>query len=140
MTNLQTRLNQLMSQKHYNAIDIEKITGVNRNTIYSILSGYSKKPGAQTLQLIAKALDVSLDSLLIDKQLPKAEILTIDQVKIFSDATQIVANIVVEKKLKLSIENFNFLINEVYQYSIQITPPYIDDRFVHWVINKYCKT
>jgi len=139
MTNLPVRLNQLMNQKNYNVVDIEKATGISRNTIYSILSGNSKNPGAQTLQLIATALDVSLESLLTGNKPTVFKTLTIDQIKIFSDTAQIIANIAIEKKLKLSIETLNFLINEVYQYSIQTTTPCIDERFVHWVINKYCK-
>jgi len=64
MTNLNKKLSQLMNQKNISAGDIEKTTGLNKNTIYSILTGHSKNPGVHNLQLIAKALNVTLESLL----------------------------------------------------------------------------
>ena len=66
MASLQVKISELMAQKKINAIDIEKETGLNRNTVYSIIAGNSKNPSAHNLQLIAQALGVTLESILID--------------------------------------------------------------------------
>ena len=39
MGNIQQRINRLMTERKINAVDIEKETGLNRNTVYSILAG-----------------------------------------------------------------------------------------------------
>ena len=56
MTKLRNKIRALMAQKDISAVKIEKTTGLNRNTVYSIIAGNSKTPSAQNLQLIAKAL------------------------------------------------------------------------------------
>lgn len=50
---LKDRLRELMSRKKINAAQIERKTGLNRNTVYSILAGHSKSPNMHNLQLLA---------------------------------------------------------------------------------------
>ena len=57
MPNLQLKLSDMMSKKNITISDIEKATGLNKNTINSILTGASKNPSANTLKLIAQALE-----------------------------------------------------------------------------------
>jgi transcriptional regulator with XRE-family HTH domain len=52
---LKDRLRELMSRKKINAAEIERRTGLNRNTVYSILGGHSKSPSMHNLQLLAKS-------------------------------------------------------------------------------------
>ena len=141
MTNLQNRIRELMAQKDINAVKIEKTTGLNRNTVYSILAGNSKTPSAQNLQLIAKALGVSLEFLLLDVEKIMIENLTAEQIKIFCDATNSVTTSIIEKKKNISLEKLVALIKEVYQYSIEAEAesPHIDDKFLRWTIDKYNK-
>ena len=139
MTNLQNRIRELMAQKDINAVKIEKTTGLNRNTVYSILAGNSKTPSAQNLQLIAKALGVSLEFLLLDVEKIMIENLTAEQIKIFCDATNSVTTSIIEKKINISLEKLVALIKEVYQYSIEAEPPHIDNKFLRWTIDKYHK-
>ena len=141
MTNLQNRIRELMAQKDINAVKIEKTTGLNRNTVYSILAGNSKTPSAQNLQLIAKALGVSLEFLLLDVEKIMIENLTAEQIKIFCDATNSVTTSIIEKKINISLEKLVALIKEVYQYSIEAEAdsPNIDDKFLRWTIDKYHK-
>ena len=53
--------------KKINPVEIERKSGLSRNTVYSILAGNSKNPSAANLNLIAKALGVTLESILIDE-------------------------------------------------------------------------
>jgi hypothetical protein len=128
-----------MAQKDINAVKIEKTTGLNRNTVYSIIAGNSKTPSAQNLQLIAKALEVNLESLLFDEDKLMTDTLTAEQIKIFCDTTNSITASILEKKIDITIEKLFALIKEVYQYSIEYEPPHIDEKFLKWTIDKYHK-
>ncbi|HJD56528.1 MULTISPECIES: helix-turn-helix domain-containing protein [unclassified Candidatus Tisiphia] len=136
MVNLQTKLNSLMIQKNINAVEIEKKTGISRNTVYSILYGSSKNPSATNLQLIAKALDVNLEALVVDNE-ANLEVMTVDQMKIFSKATSLTINILTEKNLNFSFGNLTALIKEVYEYALKKQS--VDNTFIDWMIDKYHK-
>ncbi len=136
MVNLQTKLNSLMIQKNINAVEIEKKTGISRNTVYSILYGSSKNPSATNLQLIAKALDVNLEALVVDNAV-NLEVMTVDQMKIFSKATSLTINILAEKNLNFSFGNLTALIKEVYEYALKKQS--VDNTFIDWMIDKYHK-
>ena len=139
MANLQLKLSELMTQKNITISDIEKLTGLNKNTINSILTGASKNPTANTLRAIAKALDVSLEFILSDEEM-NIDGLNKDQMKIFSEVTSATINIIIDKDLSFTIDKLNALVKEIYQYSVKINPPYIDDRFIHWIVDKHNKS
>ncbi|WP_375333511.1 helix-turn-helix domain-containing protein [Candidatus Tisiphia endosymbiont of Xenochironomus xenolabis] len=136
MVNLQIKLNSLMIQKNINAVEIEKKTGISRNTVYSILYGSSKNPSATNLQLIAKALDVNLEALVVDNEV-NLEVMTVDQMKIFSKSTSVTINMLTEKNLNFSFANLTALIKEVYEYSLKKQS--VDNTFINWMIDKYHK-
>ncbi|MDP5021292.1 MAG: helix-turn-helix transcriptional regulator [Rickettsiaceae bacterium] len=136
MANIQLKLSELMTQQNVTTSDIEKTTGLNKNTINSILTGASKNPSANTLRSIAKALDVSLEFILSGEEMD-IDALNKDQMEIFSDVTNATINIIINKDLSFTIDKLNALIKEIYQYSIKINPPCIDERFIHWIIDKH---
>ena len=125
-----------MTQKNITISDIEKLTGLNKNTINSILTGASKNPTANTLRAIAKALDVSLEFILSDNEI-NIDALDKNQMKIFSEVTSTTIDIIINKNLSFTIDKLNSLIKEIYQYSVKVDPPYIDERFIHWIIDKH---
>jgi transcriptional regulator with XRE-family HTH domain len=139
MKNLPQKIQNLMIQKNIGATDIEKKTGLNKNTVYSIVAGNSKSPSAHTLQLIAKALDVSLESILIDEEETLISISTLSnqQMKIFADVTSTTINIIIEKELNFPLNKLIDLIKEVYQYSLKANPICVDIRFIDWLLDKY---
>ena len=139
MVSLQLKLSELMTQKNVTITDIEKTTGLNKNTINSILTGASKNPTANTLRAIAKALDVSLEFILSDEEM-NIEGLNKDQMRIFSEATAATINIIIDKDLRFTIDKLNTLIKEIYQYSVKINPPFIDERFINLIVDKHNKS
>ena len=139
MANLQLKLSELMNRKKVSVTEIEKTTGLNKNTINSILTGTSKNPSANTLRSIAKALDVSLESILSDDEM-NIDSLTEAQMRIFSKVTDATINVVIEKNLNFTIDKLNMLIKEIYNYSTQSSPPNIDDKFIHWIVDKHNKS
>jgi len=140
MPSLQEKISQLMTQKKINAVDLERETGINKNTVYSILSGNSKNPSAHNLQLIAGALGVSLESILTDTDNTQFDALSgglsNEQIKAFADSAIIATNIIMKKELHPSLNKLLSLIKEVYQYSIKVDPPCVDERFADWWIDR----
>jgi transcriptional regulator with XRE-family HTH domain len=60
----QTRLREVREAKGVRISHLAKLAGVSRNTIYRIEAGYGKCASLQTLEDLAKALDVPLTELL----------------------------------------------------------------------------
>lgn len=98
--------------------------------------GSSKNPSANNLQLIAKALDISLEALVVDNEISH-EVLTMDQMKIFSKATSATTNMLIERNLNFSFTNLIVLIKEVYEYALKKQS--VDNTFIDWMIDKYHK-
>jgi len=140
MVNLQKKISALMTEKRISATDIEKETGLNKNTVYSIIAGNSKNPSAHNLQLIAKSLDVSLESILIDDEEIQVGTLTFQQMQVFAEATSNTVNLVIKRELNFTFSDLLSIIKEVYQYALKANPPTIDDRFVDWLIDKRHKS
>ncbi|MCA0253892.1 MAG: helix-turn-helix domain-containing protein [Proteobacteria bacterium] len=136
MTSVQTKITELMTQKKITVLDIEKNTGINRNTIYSILSGTSKNPSASNLQLIAKALGVPLQAILVDEAEIRSDLLNHKQMETLRDVTTATINMIIEKNNEMPLNKIVSLIKEVYLYSIKLNPPSIDNRFIDWLIDK----
>jgi transcriptional regulator with XRE-family HTH domain len=137
MQDLQNRLRDLMNKKAVTAARLEKLTGVNRNTIYSITAGTSKNPSAQNLKLIAEGLGISLNSLITGGIEPNEENLSSKQIQLYQDSTNSIINYVIKKKLTLPLEKLISLINEVYNYSSETEPYLVDNKFVRWIIDQY---
>ena len=139
MASLHRKISDLMAQKRITPLEIEKSTGLNKNTVYSIINGTSKNPSAHTLQLIAKALDVSLESILTDGEEYKLDLLSKEQIKIFKDATNATIDIILQKDVTFTIDKLNALIKEIYMYAVKKYPPDINERFIDWTVDKHYK-
>ena len=134
--NISKKIRELMTSKKISITDMYKSTGLNRNTIYGIVSGSSSNPTAHNLQLIAAALDVSLDSLIMNKDNFTFEVLSQKQMQAFSDATVKTIKIIIEREtMSYHLESLLEIIKKVYQYSIQTDPPIIEERFINWLIS-----
>jgi len=137
MATLQNKISHLMTEKKINAIDIEKETGLNRNTVYSIMAGNSKNPSAYNLQLIASALGVSLESILLDEESTPVTDLSDQQMKVFASAAHIAIDTIISKKLNFPLLKLISIIKEVYQYALKANPPCVDEKFADWLLDKY---
>ena len=143
MGSYQAKISTLMSQKKMSYADIEKETGLHKSTVYGIVSGTSKNPGVNALQLIAKALGVSLGTILIDEEDIQHNPLSHNQMKAYSNATSITINIMIEKNLNFPMDKVLAIIKDVYQFSTkngkgdtEYSPT--DPRFIEWLLeSKY---
>ena len=137
MSSLNKKISQLMERKKINAIDIEKETGLKRNTVYSIVAGSSKNPSAHNLQLIAQALGVSLESILMEEEEIQIHSLSKEQLQAFTETTSATISIIAAKELNFSLDKLISIIKEVYKYTLKATPPSVDERFIDWLLDKY---
>ena len=137
MANLQLRLSELMSRKNITPTEIEKKTGLNKNTITSILTGASKNPSANTLRSIATSLDVSLEFLLSDNNI-NIDALTTEQLQLFSEVTTATVNFIIEEKISFSFSKLMAVIKEVYDYTLKKQS--IDKIFIDWTVGKHVKS
>ena len=137
MANLQLRLSELMSRRNITPTEIEKKTGLNKNTITSILTGASKNPSANTLRSIATSLDVSLEFLLSDNNI-NIDVLTTEQLQLFSEVTTATVNFIIEEKISFSFSKLMAVIKEVYDYTLKKQS--IDKIFIDWTVGKHVKS
>lgn len=136
MTSLQEKINNLMSQKNMSAIDIERETGLNKNTIYSITSGASKNPSANTLRLLAKAFDIRLEDLIsLDKTSQSGHQLSKEEMLTFSEATSTAIEALIQRKRKVSMSILQSIINDSYKYALEVRPPSVDIRYLNHILD-----
>lgn len=133
MSALQKKINALMLQKNITAVDIEKATGLSRNTIYSILSGHSKSPSVHNIQLIARVLGVTLDSLLSDGQ-QTVRNLSFDEMKDFLSISSIAISMLEKYRIALNIDQLTKLVNTTYKYASKSNPPTLNEEFFIWLL------
>lgn len=135
MSNLPKKIQNLMAQKNIGATDIERKTGLNKNTIYSLVAGNSKSPSAKTLQLLSEALGVSVEFLLLDDEEYSFVTLNQSQLKLFHESTSATINMIIERDLNFSFDNLTKLIKSVYEYSLK--KKFVDTEFIDYVVDKY---
>lgn len=63
MSTFQTRLKELLDEKHLSQVDFAKKINVQKSTINGYILGY-RSPSIETLILMAKELNVSIDFLI----------------------------------------------------------------------------
>jgi len=136
MSNLKIKINELMAQKKMSAKDIENLTGLSRNTVNSIIFGNSKNPGIYTILQLAKALNVKIESLISDEQEIQLDILEPDQIKLLAEVTTLIANIIVEKNINLSMHKIISVIQEVYECALKGNSLEVQKHFAEYLIDR----
>ena len=65
------KLNTLLKEKEMRPIDLVKATNIGKSNVHYLTTGRSKNPTLSTLFEIAEALDISMDELLRDVDIPE---------------------------------------------------------------------
>lgn len=141
MTSLQKKINNLMSQKNMSAIDIERETGLNKNTVYSITTGASKNPSASTLMLLSKALNISLEDLVLNSEgSSKEKTLSKQEMLAYAEATSTLVESIIKRKREVTMSRLLTIINDSYKYALEVNPPSVDMRYLNHILDgKYQK-
>lgn len=65
------RLNKILKQKGWKQADLVRASGMSEAQVFQLCSGRSKNPKLSTLLILMDALDVTLDELALDVELPQ---------------------------------------------------------------------
>lgn len=138
MSSFQLKLAEIMEKKGLNATELERKTGISRNTIHNFMTGAATNPTTNTLRSISEALGVKFEFMLVENNNElDVNTLTNQQMKVLEEATTATINIVIEKNMSFSFEKLSELIKEVFLYAIKVNPPVVEERFIQWMIEKH---
>jgi transcriptional regulator with XRE-family HTH domain len=156
---LQQQLQTRMEAKQLSVYALEKKSGLNRNAVWYILRGLSKKPRAEALKAIADVLECTVDALLGPRENDAVALATLpsksyklDQKldaaikenhkwneKLYQDAMKLVSKTIADRKLDLKFDQIMAFISETYKYSVAKSSDKADKDFVNWLFNKNFK-
>lgn len=144
--NLQKNIKYYLSEKDMSVSELERNSGLKQSTIQNILHGRSKNPSIETIQLLARELDCSIEELIGDLEHPhnkehRTQKLVQDEenclwdAHLFIEAVSMIDKLLKAKKITLPKSRILALVEELYRYSIGVSDK-ADERFAHWIVEK----
>lgn len=139
---LQTKLRFLLEKNSLSVAEAERQAGLKTSAIRNILNGQSRNPSAQTLQKLSHVLDCSiydlLDNIGEEKPVPHQVScdLEIENFDLLSQSVTIICKMANDLGKTTSINNFFYLAEQIYKYSISSDSKTIDRNFAKWIINE----
>lgn len=144
-SSLKEKIVERMDAKNLSIAELERRAGLSIHSVRNILKGRIKKPSAQSLQAIAEALECSILDLMsntpatVGGYLPESQARIrkrspLDYPELMQICTQKILDLVTERKLKISVDEYLEIIKKVYFYSSREEPRKFDMRFAEWLI------
>lgn len=147
MSPLQYQLRNRMQDKGISANALEKRAGLKPSAVQNILQGKSKRPTANLLQAIASELSCSVSDLLNEStatlkeeeylSVPKEKIPSKWDSKLYVEAIQLVDELLLQKKVKVTKETVLKFADEIYRYSLESKSGQLDRYFANWLVDHY---
>ncbi len=136
--NLQSVIKAKLKEKNISVRAFEIKAGLKVNAVRNILKGYSTKPSAETLSLIAKALDCALDDLLYPSTYGTSHYTynkqVIDNYDLFQQVVKETLSIYFVLNVKPSAEDLCKNIIKIYFYCLEKKASNIDLDFIKWIV------
>ncbi len=139
---LQQRLLSYLEDLNISIDDLEKKAGLKKSSVKNIIYGYSKKPSAENIQAIARALSCTMEDLMDPISLKNAtsydsknKIHRLD-IELYSKVSQAVINIIIKNNHIISLHRISYLIKESYTYIHNNNMNALDEHFINYLINK----
>jgi transcriptional regulator with XRE-family HTH domain len=142
---LKEKIMERMEAKNLSIAELERRAGLSIHSVRNILKGRIKKPSAQSLQAIAEALECSILDLLnstpstsggytpqMQGRMRKRS--PLDYPDLMISCSQKILDLVTEKKVKISVDEYLEVVKKVYFYSSREEPRKFDMRFAEWLI------
>lgn len=144
MSNLKVVVSDLMKKQDKSALIIEKETGLNRSTTYSIANGTCDNPNLSTLKLLAQGLNVPVQALIAkdytnDDEEAYYEKLSFLEMKAFMETGTATVDKLEEIQVNLTMNQLLQLVSDLYQYAIGVEPPSVDKRYIDHMVEKKFK-
>lgn len=121
---------------------LEKKAGLKINAVRNILTGHSKKPSAETLLAVAKALNCSISDLLGEDG-PDEQRGTSNKNMVFSHhklLSDIMTHVIAEFEMnheEVKTGDLISLSQEIYKYSCENNENQLDLKFASWLLKKH---
>ena len=144
-TSLKEKIIERMDAKNFSIAELERRAGLSIHSVRNILKGRIKKPSAQSLQAIAEALECSIIDLMSNAPAAPSPFPTesrvrtkkrtaLDHPNLMKECANQVLDILHQKKLKISVDEYLEITKKVYFYSSREEPRNFDMRFAEWLI------
>ncbi len=141
---LQRKIQNYLDSTGLSVAALERQAGLKTNTARNILRGQSKRPTAVTLQAIADVMDCTVQDLLgVRKEFHKTDGAmkfddspTIEDPELLKNVLDCILKISNDNNYQLSIHQTAIVLEEIYSYTIQKSPPNIDMVFVEWYLKR----
>ncbi len=139
---LALKIKGLIEENNLSVQGLEKKAGLKINAVRNILTGHSKKPSAETLLAVAKALNCSISDLLGEVSQDQNISSNIEKV-VFKNhdllseiAVYIISEFKKSKEVVAALDLIN-LTQEIYKYSSENNDNQLDQRFASWLLSKH---
>ena len=124
---------------------LERKAGLKINVARNIICGYSKKPSAETVHAISRALGCSIDNLLSRNTTTSSgnnqstdqaqQNIQIKNLLLYQNTSHKVLEFIRNETSELDLNEFNRIIKEIYLFSLQFNLNIPDKKFTHWILN-----
>lgn len=137
-SNLARKIKELAHQKHLSIMALEREAGLKLGSVRNIVSGQSKKPSAELVYAISKALGCSVGQLIGDEQEEKNVLADIEfeNEELFKRTFLFSIDFFQEKNVTLSSRLLFDSIQNIYVYLNESNNGEFDEKFADWVLSK----
>ena len=139
-SNLSLKIRSLIEEKNLSVQGLEKKSGLKLNAVRNILIGHSKKPSAETLLAISRALGCTIGELLDEESSSNnresARIdLLFENKELLHDVIDCILEYMTSKNIPIKNKEFYESIEKIYQYSVRKFESTLDKEFAEWYLD-----
>lgn len=137
-SDLALKIKRLIDEQNISVFGLEKKAGLKMNAVRHILSGQTKRPSAETILAISRALGCSIGQLIGDEKEEKNFLTDIEfeNEELFKNIFLFSLDFFKEKNVTLSSRLFFESIQNIYVYLNESNNGEFDEKFADWVLSK----
>ncbi|MBY0292327.1 MAG: helix-turn-helix transcriptional regulator [Alphaproteobacteria bacterium] len=148
MTILKEKIIEYMKEKNLSIAALERQAGLSTHAVRNIVKGRIKRPSAQSLQAIAKALECSLSDLMkqspsrdegaekvINTIISKKKSVILDDIELMKECSQTILTLVKGRDKVLPIDDYLDILKTLYFYSSVEKIKKVDHKFAKWILS-----
>jgi transcriptional regulator with XRE-family HTH domain len=148
MTILKEKIIEFMKERNLSIAALERQAGLSTHAVRNIVKGRIKRPSAQSLQAIAKALECSLTDLM--KQSPtrngeakkiiniiirKKKNVILNDIGLMRECSQTIFSLMKDRDKVLPIDDYLDILKTLYSYSSFEIIRKVDHKFARWILS-----
>lgn len=136
--NLASNIKRLLDESRLSVMGLEKKAGLKTNAVRNILSGHTKKPSAETVLAISRALGCSLSQIIEDDREHQSalEEMGFENVALFKSTVLYFLDFYEKNALIATNTVFIESIHHIYKYLSDNNKGQFDERFADWFLSR----